>query len=113
MQAKVKVWLETDGGSYLLGPGALRLLVAVHQTGSLKAGAKAAGLSYRGAWERIKKAEAGLGFALLERQSGGDGGGHSVLTAEAKRLIERYQAFLEGLHSDIETRFQQAFGSGS
>lgn len=109
MQPRVKIWLESDSGAYLLGPGALQLLIAIHETGSLKAGAKASQLSYRGAWDRLKKAEEGLGFALLERHSGGEGGGSSALTPQAQALVERYQTFLKNLEADITQRFDQAF----
>ncbi len=109
MQPKVKVWLESDSGAYVLGPGALQLLIEVHQTGSLKAGAKASQLSYRAAWDRLKKAEQALGFALLERRSGGEGGGSSALTTQAKELVERYQSFTQNLETDLDKRFNQAF----
>ncbi|MDX2006245.1 MAG: LysR family transcriptional regulator [Meiothermus sp.] len=108
MKLRVKFWLESGSGTYLLGPGALRLLLAVEAEGSLKAGARAIGLSYRAAWDRLKKAEEGLGFALLERQSGGEGGGRSALTPEAAELVGRYRAFLEGLEEELQARFEQA-----
>ena len=110
MRAKAKFWLEAEDGGYLLGPGALRLLVAVERTGSLKAGAKAVGLSYRGAWDRLGKAEEGLGFALLVRHSGGEGGGGSSLSPGAKELVRRYALFLQNVENDVERRFLEAFG---
>lgn len=109
MKLRVKFWLETESGEYLLGPGALQLLLAIEQSGNLKAGAKTIGLSYRAAWDRLKKAEQGLGFDLLERRSGGEGGGRSVLTTEAAQLIERYRRFLQGLEGELEARFAQVF----
>ncbi|MER3481142.1 MAG: ModE family transcriptional regulator [Meiothermus sp.] len=109
MRAKAKFWLETEGGSYLLGPGALGLLVAVERTGSLKAGAKVVGLSYRGAWDRLKKAEEGLGFPLLVRHSGGEGGGGSSLSPRAQDLVRRYERFLQVVEEDVEKRFLEAF----
>ncbi|MCS7067070.1 MAG: LysR family transcriptional regulator [Meiothermus sp.] len=109
MRLKVKFWLESDAGNFLLGPGTLHLLVAVARQGSLKAGARAAGLSYRGAWNRLKKAEEGLGFPLLQRFSGGEGGGGSTLTAEAEELVERYQRFVQGAEEVLEARFAEAF----
>ena len=108
MKLRVKFWLESDSGEYLLGPGALQLLLAIEAEGNLKAGAKVIGLSYRAAWDRLKKAEQGLGFALLLRHSGGEGGGRSVLTPEAAGLVGRYRAFLEGLEEELEARFEQA-----
>ncbi len=109
MRLKTKFWLESDSGSFLLGPGTLRLLVAVAEQGSLKAGAKAIGLSYRGAWDRLKKAEDGLGFPLLERYSGGERGGGSTLTPEAMELVERYRRFVQGVQGELEARFAEAF----
>ncbi len=109
MRVKAKFWLESNQGDFLLGPGTLRLLLAVAEQGSIKAGAKAAGLSYRAAWERLKKAEEGLGFALLERFSGGEGGGGSSLTAEALELIERYRQFLRQAENALEASFAAAF----
>ena len=109
MRLRVKFWLESDSGSFVLGPGTLRLLLAVAELGSLKAGARAVGLGYRTAWERLKKAEEGLGFALLERFSGGEGGGGSTLTAEALELAERYQRFVLDAQEVLEARFREAF----
>lgn len=109
MRVRAKFWLEAEGGGYLLGPGALHLLVAVEETGSLKAGARAVGLSYRGAWERLKKAEQGLGFALLVRHSGGEGGGGSRLSPQAGELVQRYLQFLQTAEADVERRFLEAF----
>ncbi|WP_299427613.1 LysR family transcriptional regulator [uncultured Meiothermus sp.] len=113
MRLKAKLWLESDSGDFLLGPGTLRLLLAVAEKGSLKAGACAIGLSYRAAWDRLKKAEEGLGFALLERHSGGEGGGGSTLTAEALGLVERYRFFLQGLEGELEARITEAFAGWS
>jgi molybdate transport system regulatory protein len=109
MRFKIKFWLESDSGNFLLGPGTLRLLVAVAEQGSLKAGAGAIGLSYRAAWDRLKKAEEGLGFPLLERHSGGEGGGGSTLTSGAMELVERYRRFVQGVQGELEARFAEAF----
>ncbi len=113
MRIKAKFWLESDSGDFLLGPGTLRLLLAVADQGSLKAGAKGIGLSYRAAWDRLKKAEAGLGFPLLERHSGGEGGGGSTLTPAALELVERYRVFVQEVGGVLEARFSEAFADWS
>jgi len=97
----------------MLGPGTLRLLLAVAEWGSLKAGAGAIGLSYRAAWDRLKRAEKGLGFSLLERYSGGEKGGGSSLTVEALELVERYRRFLQSIEGPLETYFAEAFAGWS
>jgi molybdate transport system regulatory protein len=108
MRLKIKFWLESDTGDFVLGPGTLSLLLAVAEQGSLKAGARATGLSYRAAWERLKKAEAGLGFPLLQRFSGGEGGGGSTLTAEGLELVERYRSFVQSIQGSLEARWAEA-----
>mgnify|MGYP005837775095 CR=1 FL=1 len=113
MRLKAKFWLESDSGDFLLGPGTLRLLLAVADQGSLKAGAKVIGLSYRAAWDRLKKAEEGLGFPLLERHSGGEGGGGSSLTSAALELVERYRAFVQDVEGLLEARYTKAFADWS
>lgn len=109
MRPKAKYWLESPDGTFLLGPGTLRLLLAVAEEGSLKAGAKKVGLSYRSAWDRLQKAEENIGFALLERHSGGDRGGGSSLTKQASELVERYRRFLGKMEGEVERHFKQAF----
>jgi molybdate transport system regulatory protein len=109
MRPKAKYWLESESGDFLLGPGTLRLLLAVVEEGSLKAGAKQIGLSYRSAWDRLQKAEENIGFALLERHSGGDRGGGSSLTEQAAELVERYRNFLGKVEGEVERHFEEAF----
>ncbi|MCS7059110.1 MAG: LysR family transcriptional regulator [Meiothermus sp.] len=110
MRIRAKFWLESDQGGFLLGPGTLRLLLAVEERGSLKAGARAVRLGYRTAWARLNRAEKALGFPLVERRSGGEGGGGSTLTPEALELVERYRRFVEGLEEELEVRFREVFG---
>lgn len=107
MRPRLKVWLEGDDGTPLLGPGMLRLLLAVEQTHSLKAAAAEVGVSYRKAWNQLQRAEAALGFSLLERQAGGEGGGGSRLTPRAQRLIKQFLDMKEVLEQRLEDLFQQ------
>lgn len=109
MRLRMKFWLESEAGNFVLGPGTLRLLLAVAEQGNLKAGARVVGLSYRTAWDRLKKAEEGLGFALLERHSGGEGGGGSFLTGDALELVRRYRRFVSGTQGLLEAHFAEAF----
>ena len=109
MRPKAKYWLESPDGQFLLGPGTLRLLLAVAEEGSLKAGAKKIGLSYRSAWDRLQKAEENIGFLLLDRHSGGGKGGGSSLTEQATELVDRYRKFLTAMEGEIDRHFKRAF----
>ncbi|CCH50219.1 winged helix-turn-helix domain-containing protein [Pseudodesulfovibrio piezophilus] len=63
---RVHLWLENEEG-VLFGLGRLQLLRQVEQCGSLKAAAESLGMSYRGAWGKIKTTEELLGQKLIER----------------------------------------------
>lgn len=63
---RMHLWFETDEG-VIFGLGRLMLLREVEACGSLKAAAQKLGMSYRGAWGKIKKTEEALGLALVEK----------------------------------------------
>lgn len=89
LEARGSLWLEM-GGEPLGGPERMALLRAVHETGSITRAAAAVGLSYKGAWTTIDAMNQRAGEALVQRASGGAGGGGTRLTAHGLRLLERY-----------------------
>ncbi|MFD1513756.1 TOBE domain-containing protein [Halomarina rubra] len=81
------------------------LLRAVDEAGSLNAAANGLGRSYARSHERIDDLETAFG-PLVERQRGGAGGGGSRLTANARRLLARFdrlRAALTGTAAVEET----------
>jgi len=99
---RYKVWLSTIAGEGILGKGKWQLLKEIEAEGSLKAAAENLGVSYRKAWNDLKKAEDKLGYNLTEKQRGGKKGGKSVLTDKGRKLIEAYDALNKKLDSTIE-----------
>jgi molybdate transport system regulatory protein len=71
------------------------LLRAVSDTGSLQRAARAAGYSYKGAWLLLETAGNLARAPLLERTSGGRGGGGSQLTPLAHTLLAAWQELSE------------------
>jgi molybdate transport repressor ModE-like protein len=67
------------------------LLRAVQDTGSLQKAARAAGYSYKGAWLLLESAGNLARSPLVERATGGRGGGGSVLTPAALQLLAAWQ----------------------
>ncbi|WP_316900822.1 LysR family transcriptional regulator [Pseudodesulfovibrio indicus] len=65
---RMHLWFETEEG-VLFGLGRLQLLKSVEEHGSLKGAAEALGMSYRGAWGKIKVTEELIGQKLIERDS--------------------------------------------
>jgi len=105
MRVRTKVWLES-GGTPIFGGGRTELLRRIQDTGSINQAAKDLGMSYRRALGRITQMEEGLGYPLVERQTGGRNGGGSALTAEAQALLDKF----ESLESEIEIMVRDRFG---
>jgi molybdate transport system regulatory protein len=86
------------------------LLEAVAETGSLAGAAARLDVPYRTAWTRLRQVEAGLGFKVLETQSGGAEGGGSTLTAEARAVLDRFHRVADGVDDLVDARFRAEFG---
>ena len=79
------------GKDIALGPGKADLLEAIEQTGSISAGARQLGLSYRRAWDLVDTMNHCFKQPLVERVKGGKGGGGAELTAEGRRNLKLYR----------------------
>ena len=97
MDSKVKIKLGREG-FWFFGPGVSQLLKYIDETGSVASASLAMDLSYSKAWKMLRDSEAGLNATLVERKSGGKGGGKAVLTEKARRLI----ALFDSLEEDVE-----------
>jgi molybdate transport system regulatory protein len=73
-----------------VGRDRIRLLEAVARQGSITAGAKAVGLTYKAAWDALDAMANLFGQPLLSTRSGGKSGGGSVLTPTGVRVIEAF-----------------------
>jgi molybdate transport system regulatory protein len=101
---RLKVWLER-GGEYAFGYGLCQILQAVERAGSIKHAAADLAKSYRHIWGRVKEAERILDVRLVETQVGGKDVQRSELTAEAKRLVDRYLRVRERLLRLLKEEF--------
>lgn len=95
------------------GPGPMRLLRGVRETGSLHRAAEQMGMAYSKAWTLLRRLEEEWGFPLLERQAGGAHGGFSRLTAEAEDLLCRYEAMLREVEQAAGQAFARYFPAGN
>jgi molybdate transport system regulatory protein len=73
-----------------IGRDRIRLLQMVAREGSITAGAKAAGLTYKAAWDAIDAMANLFGRPLLETRTGGRAGGGARLTSTGARVIEAF-----------------------
>jgi len=95
------LWVECEGESFF-GPGPVELLKNIADTGSINKAAKKMKMSYKKAWKLIHALNEQTSRPVVIVQSGGDHGGGSVITDEAKDLItyhvrlrKRFKNFLE------------------
>ncbi|WP_342244071.1 TOBE domain-containing protein [Pseudomonas sp. OTU5201] len=81
-------------------PQRLALLEQIAVQGSITRAAKAAGLSYKAAWDAIDELNNLAEKPLVERTVGGKGGGGARLSAEGVRLLALYKR-LESLQARL------------
>lgn len=110
MKLRYKIWLEDGGKVFGLGP--MNILKRVDRLGSLKKAAEEINMSYSQAWKLMRDLEGRLGFPLLVREVGGSAGGRSVLTNEARDLMERYEAFSGEADKMLAALYKKYFDSG-
>jgi len=98
---RLPTWLSAD----LRLVGALDrriigLLAAIEEVGSLNMAAKRVGLSYKGAWLMLERANNLAPTVLVSAASGGFRGGNSKLTAAGKYLVSVFKQ-LEQEHAEF------------
>ncbi|MDH5762910.1 MAG: LysR family transcriptional regulator [Nitrospinota bacterium] len=79
------------GAEIALGPGKVDLLEAIERTGSISAGARELGLSYRRAWDLVDTMNHCFKHPLVARIKGGKGGGGAQLTDEGREMLDLYR----------------------
>ncbi len=89
MQAEILLTLKLQQRLFA-DPRRIALLKQIEQTGSISQGAKNAGISYKSAWDAINEMNQLSDQTLVERATGGKGGGGAVVTRYGLRLIQLY-----------------------
>lgn len=89
MQAEILLTLKLQERIFA-DPRRISLLKQIEHTGSISQGAKLAGISYKSAWDAINEMNQLTEQSLVDRATGGKGGGGAVVTAYGKRLIQLY-----------------------
>jgi molybdate transport system regulatory protein len=104
------LWIECDNERFF-GPGRVELLQRIDETGSIRQAAADMGMSYKKAWEMVSAVNKQAERPLVVPKVGGEKGGGSVITEEARVLIafhaqlrERFLAFLERETKDLRAK---------
>lgn len=81
-------------------PQRIALLQHIDEQGSITRAAKAASMSYKAAWDAIDELNNLAARPLVERSTGGRGGGGARLSDEGRRVLRLYQR-LQALQAQI------------
>ena len=76
--------------------------------GSISQAAKASGITYKTAWDWIDKMNALAPKPLVQKISGGKGGGGTIVTVYAKELMQTYEE-VDALHQKHLETLEKAF----
>lgn len=82
-----------DGGR--IGPGKIALLEAIDAAGSIAAGARRMGMSYKRAWDLVEEMNRICRARVLSTQPGGKHGGGATLTETGTELVRRFRSIEE------------------
>jgi len=89
--ARLTIRIDLSGHG-AIGPGKIRLLELVGESGSISAAGRAMKMSYRRAWMLIDNLNRCFRSPVVETQLGGTRGGGAVLSALGHDVIARYRA---------------------
>lgn len=100
---KTSLHLRIDfGAERSIGPGKIRLLELINETGSISAAGRALAMSYRQAWLLIDELNRMFKAPVVVGQTGGGGGGGAVVTPIGNDVVRLYR--------DME---QRAYGAST
>lgn len=111
LKLRYKIWIEKDGEK-VFGDGPLDILHRVERTGSLRRAVEEISMSYSQAWNLMKDLEKRLGFDLLKRKVGGESGGGSEITEEAREMMMKFEIFRERADQNLNSLYKKIFKEG-
>ncbi len=94
VELDASLWF-TRAESRFLGGDRINLLEKIDELGSITRAAKAVGISYKTAWDTVNLINNLAEKPLVDRLTGGKGGGGTSLTAEGKKIIAQYNTIQE------------------
>jgi molybdate transport system regulatory protein len=101
------VWIHRQQSEFL-GSDRIHLLEKIDELGSITKAAKAVGISYKTAWDTVNMINNLAEKPLVDRLTGGKGGGGTSLTVEGKKVIvqfktihEEHRKFLDNLENRL------------
>lgn len=101
MGARLTIRIDFPG-QRRVGPGKVRLLELIDETGSISAAGRAMGMSYRRAWLLVESLNTSFRRPVVGTRSGGRHGGGAHLTPFGRELIARYRTMEREVVAAVE-----------
>lgn len=89
--SRVRLRVDFDNAGQL-GPGKVRLMELIAETGSISAAGRAMDMSYRRAWLLVDSLNRCFKQPLVLTQLGGSGGGGALLSEFGQQVVASYRA---------------------
>ena len=97
--------IKIDFGTEVrLGPGKVRLLELIAETGSISAAARQMEMSYRRAWLLIDEVNGIFGNLVVETATGGTGGGGAKITPLGEAVVAAFRDIESNATELVQTR---------
>ena len=87
-----------------VGPGKIRLLELIDETGSISAAGRAMDMSYRRAWLLVDELNRLFKERVTTTRLGGKTGGGAALTTFGRKLVGEYRALEREAHAALSRR---------
>jgi len=92
----LKLWIRIDlSPDSAVGPGKIRLLELIEETGSISAAGRAMAMSYRRAWLLVDELNGLFKEPVVSTRQGGAAGGGACLTVFGRSLVRNYREMEE------------------
>lgn len=100
MKFNFKLWIENDNGKPILGKGGVELVKAIMETGSISGASEKLNLSYKFAWEYVRRINTYVGG--MELKKGGKNAGGTEIPEKLKKMLEIYNSAQEEVQKVLE-----------
>jgi molybdate transport system regulatory protein len=114
VRIRFKLWITDESGKVIIGKGGHQLLRKIEEKGSIAEAARELDLSYKFAWEYVRKVNERVGG--LEPRKGGKGHGGTKLDERLLKLLEIYERAekeVQEVLAKYEKELNEVLGRGS
>lgn len=100
MKFNFKIWIEDKNGKPVLGKGGIHLIRAILDCGSIAKASEEMNVSYKFAWQYVKRINEELGG--IEMRKGGKNAGGTEVDPKLLKIVRLYEQAQEDVRRVLE-----------